>query len=50
MQSQVKSLLHSPGDYILLSADKYEIKVRCFFSLINLLHERVWHREIFQGR
>lgn len=25
---KVKSLLHSPGDYILLSADKYEIKVR----------------------
>ncbi|XP_043916662.1 F-box/WD repeat-containing protein 2 [Protopterus annectens] len=26
-QSQVESLLHSPGDYILLSADKYEIKI-----------------------
>lgn len=24
---KVKSLMHSPGDYILLSADKYEIKV-----------------------
>ncbi|KAB1279921.1 F-box/WD repeat-containing protein 2, partial [Camelus dromedarius] len=24
---KVKSLLHSPGDYILLSADKYEIKI-----------------------
>ncbi|XP_070811835.1 F-box/WD repeat-containing protein 2 isoform X2 [Pituophis catenifer annectens] len=26
-ESQVKSLMHSPGDYILLSADKYEIKI-----------------------
>lgn len=26
-QCKVKSLLHSPGDYILLSADKYEIKI-----------------------
>uniref|UniRef100_A0A3Q3GIF6 F-box and WD repeat domain containing 2 n=1 Tax=Labrus bergylta TaxID=56723 RepID=A0A3Q3GIF6_9LABR len=26
-QSEVESMLHSPGDYILLSADKYEIKV-----------------------
>ncbi|PIO37829.1 hypothetical protein AB205_0103880, partial [Aquarana catesbeiana] len=24
---QVKSVMHSPGDYILLSADKYEIKI-----------------------
>lgn len=27
-KSQVESLLHRPGDHILLSADKYEIKVR----------------------
>lgn len=26
-QSEVESVLHSPGDHILLSADKYEIKV-----------------------
>lgn len=26
-KSEVESVLHSPGDYILLSADKYEIKV-----------------------
>ncbi|XP_069039340.1 F-box/WD repeat-containing protein 2 isoform X3 [Lepisosteus oculatus] len=26
-KSQVESLMHSPGDYILLSADKYEIKI-----------------------
>ncbi|XP_017316042.1 F-box/WD repeat-containing protein 2 isoform X1 [Ictalurus punctatus] len=26
-KSQVESMMHSPGDYILLSADKYEIKV-----------------------
>ncbi|XP_061116890.1 F-box/WD repeat-containing protein 2 [Conger conger] len=26
-KSQVESVMHSPGDYILLSADKYEIKV-----------------------
>lgn len=24
---EVESMVHSPGDYILLSADKYEIKV-----------------------
>ncbi|MBZ3873635.1 F-box/WD repeat-containing protein 2 [Sciurus carolinensis] len=29
---KVKSLLHSPGDYILLSADKYEIKPRLHFD------------------
>lgn len=26
-KSEVESMVHSPGDYILLSADKYEIKV-----------------------
>lgn len=26
-KSQVESMMHSPGDYILLSVDKYEIKV-----------------------
>lgn len=26
-KSEVESVVHSPGDYILLSADKYEIKV-----------------------
>ncbi|XP_059905875.1 F-box/WD repeat-containing protein 2 isoform X2 [Gadus macrocephalus] len=26
-KSEVESMMHSPGDYILLSADKYEIKV-----------------------
>lgn len=26
-RSEVESVLHAPGDYILLSADKYEIKV-----------------------
>uniref|UniRef100_A0A8C4SDN8 F-box and WD repeat domain containing 2 n=1 Tax=Erpetoichthys calabaricus TaxID=27687 RepID=A0A8C4SDN8_ERPCA len=26
-KSQVESVMHSPGDYILLSADKYEIKI-----------------------
>lgn len=26
-KSQVESVLHGPGDHILLSADKYEIKV-----------------------
>lgn len=37
-KSEVESMMHSPGDYILLSADKYEIKVRllstvcCVFS------------------
>lgn len=24
---EVESMMHSPGDYILLSADKYEVKV-----------------------
>lgn len=27
-------MMHSPGDYILLSADKYEIKVLCLISAI----------------
>lgn len=26
-KSEVESVVHSPGDHILLSADKYEIKV-----------------------
>lgn len=26
-KSEVESMVHSPGDHILLSADKYEIKV-----------------------
>lgn len=26
-KSEVESVVHSPGDYILLSADKYKIKV-----------------------
>lgn len=29
-KSEVESMVHSPGDYILLSADKYEIKVTVF--------------------
>ena len=31
---EVESMVHSPGDYILLSADKYEIKVM-FFSPVS---------------
>lgn len=36
-KSEVESVVHSPGDYILLSADKYEIKVKMmlFFSLLK---------------
>ena len=30
-KSEVESMMHSPGDYILLSADKYEIKVMLIF-------------------
>lgn len=30
-KSEVESMVHSPGDYILLSADKYEIKVKLMF-------------------
>lgn len=32
-QSEVESMMHSPGDYILLSADKYEIKVGLYRAL-----------------
>lgn len=32
---KVKSVMHSPGDYILLSADKYEIKVMGASVLLN---------------
>lgn len=41
-KSEVESMVHSPGDHILLSADKYEIKVilwppasSCHFSLLK---------------
>uniref|UniRef100_A0A3P8VH90 F-box and WD repeat domain containing 2 n=1 Tax=Cynoglossus semilaevis TaxID=244447 RepID=A0A3P8VH90_CYNSE len=34
-QSEVESMMHSPGDYILLSADKYEIKVWPLGNEIN---------------
>lgn len=36
-KSEVESVVHSPGDYILLSADKYEIKVMLPSSLYPLL-------------
>lgn len=29
--------MHSPGDYILLSADKYEIKVGTIYHAYNIL-------------
>lgn len=34
-KSEVESMVHSPGDYILLSADKYEIKVM-FPFMVNV--------------
>lgn len=34
-KSEVESMVHSPGDYILLSADKYEIKVILVFSILK---------------
>lgn len=33
-KSEVESMVHSPGDYILLSADKYEIKVKLIFLAV----------------
>lgn len=38
-KSEVESVVHSPGDYILLSADKYEIKV-LLLSLVSLLKRK----------
>lgn len=38
-KSEVESVVHSPGDYILLSADKYEIKVM-FWSLYQTALKR----------
>lgn len=37
---KVKSLMHSPGDYILLSADKYEIKVCTVYHTYIILIPR----------
>lgn len=34
-KSEVESVVHSPGDHILLSADKYEIKVMLVVFLKN---------------
>lgn len=36
-KSEVESMVHSPGDYILLSADKYEIKVMLLSPVVSLV-------------
>lgn len=35
---EVESMVHSPGDYILLSADKYEIKVMLLSPVSFVFH------------
>ncbi len=36
-KSEVESVVHSPGDYILLSADKYEIKVMLLSPAVSFV-------------
>lgn len=43
-KSEVESMVHSPGDYILLSADKYEIKVMLMSLAVSCF--RFWRAKI----